>query len=264
MSKAFIIDAHLHVGEPGCFFAPETRPEQLLATMDELGIRAAVCCNNVSLAEGFGAGMDEHREMFEASGGRIHYLGVFSPHKPAQCVAALERANDWPGFVGLKIHPSFHGVPVENPSYEPAWRFAADNDLPIMTHSWSVSSYNPVQYLSTPERFEGYVKAFPRVRLVLAHAGGRGTGRHEAVRMANDYANVYLDIAGDIFDYQLIESLVQTVPVEKILFGSDFPWLDPRSRLSHVLLADISTSDKTNILCENAQCVYTRIGDKSC
>ena len=259
MSGNVIIDAHSHVGEPDCFFVPEAGPEQLLARMDKVGIAAAVCCDRISLAAGCGDGLEKHRKMFESSGGRIHYLGVFAPQRSDACIAALERANDWPGFVGLKIHPSFHGVPAEDPSYEPAWRFAAGNDLPIMTHSWSVSGYNPVQYLSTPGRFEGYVRNFPGVRLVLAHVGGRGGGRREAVRMANEYPNIYLDIAGDIFDHLLIESLVESVPVHKTLFGSDCPWLDHRSRLSHVLLADISTSDKARILCENARRVYNRM-----
>ena len=259
MSDLPIIDAHLHVGEPGCFFAPETSAEQVLVRMDKLGVCAAVCCDQLTISQGCGAGLEGHRQMFDKSGGRVYYLGVFNPGRSEACIAALEGAKDWPGFVGLKIHPSFHNVPAGDQSYTPAWRFAAENDVPILTHSWSVSSCNPKQRLSTPEQFEDFVKAFPSVRLVLAHAGGRGTGRIDTVRMANEHLNVYLDIAGDIFDYALMESLVATVPAERILFGSDYPWLDVRSRLSHVLLADISTSDKTKILCENARRVYTRI-----
>ena len=260
MNNEYIIDAHLHVGHTGLFFAPEESPKQLLAAMDKLNVRAAVCCDMVSVhSVALVEDMERHRGVFEESDGRIHYLGAFNPCRWEDCMPALRQAQDCPGFVGLKIHPSLHGRPGGDSSYEPAWRFAADHDLPIMTHSWSVSSYNPKQRLSTPERFEGFVKAFPSVRLVLGHAGGRGTGRHEAVRMANEYPNVYLDISGDIFDYRLIETLVETVPVEKILFGSDFPWLDLRSRLSHVLLADISAPDKTRILCENARRVYNRM-----
>ena len=147
----------------------------------------------------------------------------------------------------------------EDPAYEPAWRFAADHDLPIMTHSWSVSDYNPTQSYSTPERFEGYVRKFPQVRLVFGHAGGRGSGRLEAVRMANEYPNVFLDFAGDIFCNRLIETLVASVPVEKILFGSDTPWMDIRSHLTRVLLAEVDDGVKQKILHDNAVGVY-RLG----
>ena len=256
MNDPFIVDAHLHLGQPGVFFAPETELEQLLALMDRLNIRAAVCTDHLSLYEGCGATLAGLREVFEQSQGRIHYLGVFHPGRSTECLETLATARDWPGLVGLKIHPSLHRVPAEDPSYEPAWRFAAEHDLPILTHSWSVSDYNPVQRWSTPERFEGYIRRFPDVRLILGHAGGRGTGRGEAVRLAQEYPQVYLDFAGDIFCFGLIETLVESVPVEKILFGSDFPWLDPRANLSRVLLADLDIAVKQRILRDNATQVY--------
>ncbi len=81
-------------------------------------------------------------------------------------------------------------------------------------------------------------------------------GRIEAVRMAKEYANVYLDFVGDIFCYHLIESLVKTIPAEKILFGSDFPWFDPRTHISQVLLAEIDNQLKQKILSDNARAVY--------
>ncbi len=261
MSDAFIVDAHAHHGRPGAFFAPESEPEALLKLMDQLGIERAIGTDHVSVFEGCERTLPMLRSVFEQSGGRLHYLAVFNPKRASGCVEALKQAMNWPGFAGLKIHPSFHGVSAEDARYEPAWRFAAERDVPILTHSWSASDYNPAQQLSTPGRFEPLVGKFPKVRLVLGHAGGRGAGRHEAVRLARDYENVFLDLAGDIFCYRLVESLVDSVPVEKILFGSDAPWLDPRSRLSHVLLADVPASAKARILRENALHVY-RIGAK--
>jgi len=263
MSEPCIIDAHLHLGPPGVFFAPETESAQLLARMDRLRIRCAVCTDDVTLFDVNDDCLIRPRQVFEQSGGRIHYLGVFDPRRPEASLRSLGGAKEWPGFVGIKIHPSMHGVPAEDERYEPAWRFAAESDLPILTHSWSASGYNPEQHLSTPERFERHVRKYPGVRFVLGHAGGRGTGRHEAVRMANEYPNVYVDFAGDIFCYRLIETLVASVPTEKILFGSDFPWLDPSANLTRVLLADVPVSAKRSILCENALHVY-RIGAATC
>ena len=175
----------------------------------------------------------------------------------------MKEATTWPGFAGLKVHPSVHHTRPNDPAYEPAWRFAADHDLAILTHSWSVSDYNPSQSYSTPEQFEEYVRKFSQVRLVLGHAGGRGRGRHEAVRMANEYPNVFLDFAGDIFCNRLIETLGASVPVEKILFGSDSPWMDIRAHLSRVLLAEVDDRVKQRILAENARAVY-KLGADSC
>ncbi len=257
MNEAFIVDAHAHVGPPGLFFAPETGPDQLLRIMDRLSVQAAiVACDQITLYEGAQGGISALRCLHEQSRGRLYYLGVFDPSNSEKCLHALKEAVAWPGFAGLKLHPSFHRTGADDPVYGQAWQFAAEHDLAILAHTWSISDYNPVQRYSTPERFEAYVRRFPQVRFVLGHAGGRGSGRREAVRMAKVYPNVFLDFAGDIYCYRLIEMLVQSVPAEKILFGSDFPWMDPRANLLRVLLAEVEEEVKRRILWRNALDVY--------
>jgi len=256
MSEAFIIDAHMHVGAPGVFFSPHGEADEFLALADKLRIRYGICMDSASVYEGGWVGLDRLCDIHEDSNGRIHYLCVFNPTETKASMEALDKAATRPGFAGLKLHPSIHGVPAEDERYDAAWRFAAEHELAILTHSWSVSSYNPVQQLSTPQRFAKFVERYPGVRFVLGHFGGRGTGRLEAVRMIRDNPNVYGDFSGDIFDYRLLESLVASVPEDRILFGSDYPWLDPRANLTRVFLADVNGAVRRKILRDNAMRVY--------
>ena len=228
MTAPWIIDAHLHFGPPGAFFSARPSP----------------------------ADLDAHRRLREDSGGRFRFLAPFDPRRADASLRDAADAAAGPGLCGLKLHPTVHGTAANDPAYEPAWRFAADHGLPIFVHSWSVSHYNPSQRLSTPEQFAPFARAFPAVKLVLGHAGGRGTGRREAVRMAAELPNVYVDISGDIFGYRLIEGLVAAAGPHKVLFGSDWPWFDPRCRLSHVLLADVDDAAKRRILRDNAAAVF--------
>jgi hypothetical protein len=206
--------------------------------------------------EGGGEELEARRREHEVSGGRLLYLGVFDPRRGREAVRELEQACRRPGLAGIKIHPSFHRTPAESSGYEALWRFAEEHDLTVLSHSWSSSEHNPAQALSLPGRFAVWVRRHPGVRLVLAHAGGRGDGRSEAVRLAREHRNVYLDLAGDIFCYRLVESLCDALPSNKLLFGSDFPWLDPRANLSRILLAEISAEDKRRILRDNALEAY--------
>ncbi len=249
----FIIDAHVHTGYVNLFFSPEVDAKSLLARMDTLSIRYAVNLGSSrNLLTASSSEMEKAEAEFQESGRRLFYCGFFDPRRAKEDLAILTRAARGSGFRGIKIHPSFCGVSGDDPRYEPVWRFAAESALPIVSHTWSVSSYNPAQALSTPEKFERFVSRHPSVRFVLGHSGGRGEGRREAIRMAREHENVFMDTSGDIMDRHSLERMVAENVQRKVLFGSDYPWLDQRAHLCGVYLADISADAKAMMLRENA------------
>ena len=251
-----IVDAHIHLDPLGKLFAADYSLASYRVLMNRLSIDYAVCSDHGSLFGGAAAGLQELSRVYEESHGHVFFLGVFNPCHSKEDLEALEQGRTMPGFCGIKIHPSFHGIPAEHPAYEAVWQFASEHSLPMLTHSWSISSHNPAQALSRPERFETYISKYPSVRLILAHAGGRGEGRHEVIRLCTQYDNVYTDFAGDIFDLDLLESLTRVLPSHKILFGSDYPWLDPRANMGRCMLADIRGAVKERILGLNALQLY--------
>jgi predicted TIM-barrel fold metal-dependent hydrolase len=257
MTDPYIIDAHVHTGFPNTFFSPEVGAAELLARMDKYRIRYSL--NLGSMRNLLGASMAEMerlRREYEESEGRLYYCGFFDPNRADQDLAILARVIKWRGFKGIKIHPSFNKVSADDKRYEPIWEFAKDHDLPIVAHTWSVSSYNPVQALSTPDKFESYAARYPAVRFVLAHSGGRGEGRREAVRMAKRYDNVFMDFGGDIYCHRYFEDMEREAVLGKVMFGSDYPWIDHRSHLTRLYLAGISTENKRHVLCDTAQAVF--------
>ncbi len=256
MSKPFIIDAHAHFGPAGQLVARPQTVANMLAWMDRLSVAIAVCSDHTAVIEGYATGIERMARAFDESGGRLRCLAVFDPRAREACAREIRGAAGRPMLAGIKIHPSCHGVPADAAAYAGVWQIAAEYDLPILAHTWSVSDYNPVQVLSVPTRFERYVRAFPAVRLILGHAGGRGRERHDAMRMARDYRNVWLDIAGDIYCHRLIESLVECMPADRILFGSDYPWTGASDHLTQVLLSGVSDEVKGKILRGNATQVY--------
>jgi len=257
MSEPFIVDSHVHTGYPNQFFSPEVDAKSLLARMDQFSVRFSINLSSMPALMGDVAReMEIEQRQFEESEGRLFYCGFYDPGLGREHLPALEKASRWTGMKGVKIHPSFAKVRADDPRYEPVWSFARDHDMPIVSHTWSVSSYNASQALSTPDRFEPMVKKFPAVRFVLAHSAGKGTGRHEAIRMATTYPGVYMDCAGDIHDRHYFEGMAVAGLERKVLFGTDYPWVDIRSHLAAAFLAGISTEARLRILRENAMEVF--------
>ncbi|MBN1836312.1 MAG: amidohydrolase, partial [Spirochaetales bacterium] len=252
-----IVDAHVHTGYPGIFFSPEVDAAALVRRMDRLRIQYAVNLSSMHSLQGATLGELENAQRdCEESGGRVFFCGFFDPRRADADLAVLEKGMHLGGFRGIKIHPSFNKVSAEDPRYDAVWSFAAQHGLPIVAHTWSVSSYNPVQVLSTPDKFEPYVTKYPEVRFVLAHSGGRGEGQREAVRMAREHPNVYMDFAGDIYCQGYFEGMAEAGILDRVLFGSDYPWIDARSHLTRVYLADLPVQAKQAILRDNALRVY--------
>jgi len=257
VSELFIVDAHAHTGYPAVFFSPEVDAKSLLRRMDRLLIRYTInLCSMRSMLGPLLGELEAAQREHEESGGRIFYCAYCDPRRTKEDLGVMGKAARWSGFKGIKIHPSFAKIPADDDRYAAVWEFAADHGLPIVAHTWSVSSYNPVQVLSTPEKFERFIRKYPGVKFVLGHSGGRGEGRREALRMACEHENVYMDTSGDVSDRHRFEAAEAAKVAHKVLFGSDYPWIDHRSHLAAVYLADITTDSKRKILRDTALAVY--------
>jgi predicted TIM-barrel fold metal-dependent hydrolase len=250
-----IFDIHAHLGHCSQFNVPDISVERLVKIMQRFHIDKMLCSHMALLAGDTKLGFRESVDAYSLSQGCIMSYSVFDPRIPNGLDFVKQCANT-PGFVGIKIHPSFHQCYGDDDSYRPVWKFACENALPILTHSWDYSDSNSTQKYSFPSRFERWVKDFPEVPLILGHAGGRYGGHLEAVRMANEHKNVFLDISGDSYSLGLIEFLVAKTGAEKILYGSDATWIDPRTQIGRVLDAQISTADKDKIFRRNAMKIF--------
>jgi uncharacterized protein len=250
-----IIDAHCHLGRSPQFHFPDISVRTMLATMDRLSIDRAVACHLAMLQGAWELGFAESIAAYRESAGRVAFYAAFDPTLP-DAVTLISRCLDHEAFVGVKIHPSLHGCYADDERYDAVWQLAARRQVPILTHSWDMSAQNPAQKYSFPSRFETYAARYPEVTLILGHAGGRYRGHIAAAELARRYPHVLLDTAGDCYTLGLIEYLVEQAGADKVLFGSDLTWLDPRTQLGMIYDADIPVDAKRQILGGNAAGIW--------
>lgn len=252
MSHLFAIDVHTHLGAVSAFRPRFGTPEEMIALMDVTHTQLSVVIPMALLTAQFELGYRETITMIEEYPDRLRAYTVFDPNWPDVSLRLVERHLEHSGFVGVKIHPTIHGVDPTDGRYSEFWAFADEREAVVLTHSWSPDPAKPTQNLAVPDRFAAILESFPRMKLILGHCGGRDVGRRLAVEMMQRYANCYADLSGDDWPCGELEWLMTQAPRDRVLYGTDAVWIEPRYVFGHVLRARISAEDRMAIFRENA------------
>lgn len=199
--------------------------------------------------------------------GKLLHFGAMHPdfpgwHAELGRIAAL-------GLKGIKIHPVYQGVDIDDIRYLRILERCADLGLMVVAHSGDDIGF-PGVVRCDPARGRRALIQVPGVKLVLAHMGGWKNWEAVAESLAD--TGCYLDTAfslGRIYplnggDYppqfqrllspKAFTALVRAFGAERVLFGTDSPWAHSgREREAIAALPDLTESEKTAILGENGR-----------
>ncbi len=251
-----IIDAHIHLGATPGRMVPDQSVESLVAKMDRLGIEKAISAHCYSLSDRFEEGIAEDAKASAISGGRIFSFFGYNPKRKEESLACIRAHKDDPRCVAIKIHPCGSFVDADDEGYRPCWEIAKELGLPIMSHTWDASAYNPGQKYAVAGKFEKYISEYPDVNFVFGHCGGRYNGIKTAIDIGKRYSNTYFDITGDIWLNGFLEALVDGVSADHIVYGSDHTMIEQRPMLGVVYGSNLSALDKEKILYHTAERIY--------
>ena len=81
----------------------------------------------------------------------------------------------------------------------------------------------------------------------------------QTVQVCKDFPNVYVDFAGDYYHHGVIEAFADKIGADRILFGSDVNWFDPRCNLGLFLGANLPDEDIYKMLRTNTEKIYLRV-----
>jgi predicted TIM-barrel fold metal-dependent hydrolase len=263
--EPFIIDAHIHLGFMANFYMPDNSLDRMIRSMDRCAIKAVLASHIAGLmTHQFEYAHGETVKAIRSHPGRIYGYAIYDPHFPESSLDEVKRHLAMSGFIGVKIHPAGHAYPIDGGGYEPLWKLAAENAVPVLTHTWDATPQStypyelvPAQVNAQPMLVGRVAQRYPDVKIIMAHSGGHYNGHLQAIEAARSHENVYVDIAGETIGFGLIEWFVREIGADRILYGSDLNWIDPRAHLGRVLGADITPSEKENILYRNAHRIFT-------
>lgn len=172
------------------------------------------------------------------------------------CATHIRDMVENQGAGGVKLHGAYQRFDMSDKRLWPVYEACQYLGLPIIGHSGP--DRMGLGY-AEPRAFGKALKAFPGVRIVLAHLGGGAW--QQAAEIADTYPNAFFDCC-EIIEWtgapnaptaRELVSLIKTIGVDRIMMGSDYPWYDLDHTVERVMaLPLLSDEEKHSILGANA------------
>ncbi len=196
--------------------------------------------------------------------GLVPLIGVDVEQTPEDMSGEIEDLARNHGAGGIKLHPMANEFFPYDRRLWPAYAKASEMNLPILFHSgpMEIGGASGKEY-ARPAYFREVLEKFPRLKVILAHMG-RGY-LQETLDLAGKYPNVYFDtsviisgVAGESYFKDSGEAVAffRKVGISRILFGTDWPWLDPVLCVEQIKGLGLREEEQRRILGENAAEIF--------
>jgi uncharacterized protein len=235
-----IVDAHAHAGPYSLFFIPEAGPQAMVRVMDRCGVAHAVLSSHLAIQLDASDGNAQTAEIVRAAPDR--FTGYLTVNPWQDPVGELSRWGDDPAFGGIKLHPDLHDYPLTGRRYAPVWEFAQRTGCPVLTHSYDGSPYNDLGHV------EEVATRHPAARILAGHAGATPLGFDLAIEAAERCPGLVLEVCGSLNSGPDLARMVGALGADRVVFGSDFPFIDLRMSLGRVIFSGLSQEDRAAVL----------------
>ncbi len=177
--------------------------------------------------------------------GRFYAFGTLHPDykDPAD---EIRRIKDL-GLIGIKIHPDFQHIYIDEPKMMRIYELVGD-ELPLMIHMGDRRTD-----FSSPWRLAKVLDAMPEIRVIAAHFGGYS--EWDDVRRHLVGRDVWFDTSSTFWELpaESARQIALEHGTDKLLFGSDYPACMPKQAIADVLTMKLSENDNEKIFYRNAE-----------
>lgn len=230
-----IIDCHCHAGKGDGLTGPwDTNAplEKYLMRAVRAGINRSVLF--AAFHSDYTTANREVARIVRSRPNRFYGFAFINPRRDAGRVQSmLEEAVRHHGFVGIKVHR--HDAAMTREVCESARAFS----LPVL--------YDVVGEVSAVELL---AEEYPDLNFIIPHLGSFSDDWKAQLALIDHlvrHPNVYADTSG-VRRFDLLEQAVRRAGANKILFGSDGPWLHPAVELAKIKALRLSAREEQLIL----------------
>jgi len=249
-----IFDCHGHLGVHPDFPACKHTCEDMLQVMDLLNIEVLAITSTRACYTDCRRGNAEVAEALRRYPQRFRGYVTVNPRPPGEALEELERWSHFHCPPLIKLHPDLHQYPVNGDHYRPIWDFANQTHAVVLVHTWE-SDPN-----CSPLLLDPLAHQFPLAKIILGHSGVTWRGYEQSFEVGVSASNTFLDITGSQSHRTIIERAVARLGEQRVLFGSDMPYLEAALALGCVLSARITDEARESILRKN----FLRLIEEDC
>ncbi len=252
-----IIDSHYHIGKYVSSAFSKLYNGSDIKVVKDLNFKKIIFIHNGFFFD-LDFGLKETIKFVTKNKDFAYAMLVYNPHYIEKSVNMIKEHYGKNNIVGIRMHPKDHRCFINDERYEPLWKIAGSKNIPIMSQTWNPNVPTKYQKYADALLFENIVKKYPGLKVILGHAGAKDYYYSEVIKMLkrNQDENIYVDLAGDILYKGMLEEFVGQTGSEKILFGTDLPWMDPLLNYIYVRDSKIGVKDKENIFYENSRKLF--------
>lgn len=152
---------------------------------------------------------------------------------------------------GVKLHPEYQEFMADDKVVYPIYEELSSRGLIALFHAgkdpWPVRNKG-----AYPKRLKNIVRDFPKLKIVAAHLGGWDMWDEVYDVLASE--NIFFDTSAIIkrVSEKLFMKIIKKHGTEKILFGTDSPWLSQKESIKYIQKMPLTESEKEMILHGNA------------
>lgn len=221
----------------------------LTASMERNHVERAVILSCATKPEQVCAINDYLHSVQRSDPQRFCAIGTLHPDYP-KVLQELERFPAL-GLRGVKLHPDFQHIYIDEPKMFPVYEAIENSGLPILIHVGDERTD-----FSSPWRLARVLDRFPDLKVIAAHLGGYsdwdGAWKHLVGR------NLWFDTSSALWRLPVDEArrLAHAHGADKLLFGSDYPAVHHEQAIADVLALEFSEAENELIFYRNAEKLF--------
>lgn len=193
--------------------------------------------------------VEQHPDLFVGIGSVPLDSPMEALREVRRCVAEL-------GFVGIRVVPWLWELPPDDRRYYPIYAECVEQDVPFCLQVGHTGPLKPSEMGRPIPYLDNVAREFPELTIVGGHIGHPWT--EEMMALATKYENVYVDTSAykpKRYPDEFVEFL-QTYGSEKVLFGTNYPMIQPGDCLEGVAGLDLEQEVLEQFCHRNAERVF--------